>query len=143
MFTSSMGSALRTLLSRYASCPLFHMMYTQRSLSAVEGGSLPPADGACVRGGVASAALLQIFRQAEHVLLRHLRDDFLGLAVHHADDESIGLRILLETQFVFRSKHFRAVDRLDGLNHFSFLRRLIHAHRRHGRMDTVGPVDCG
>src|SRR5260370_42085454 len=106
MFTSSMGSALRTLLSRYASCPLFHMMFTQRSLSAVEGGSLPPADGACVRGGEASGALLQIFRQAEHVLLRHLRDDFLGPAVHHPDHESLRLRIPFETQLVFRSKHF-------------------------------------
>src|SRR5260370_39941673 len=101
MFTSSMGSALRTLLSRYASCPLFHMMFTQRSLSAVEGASLPPADGACVRGGGASTALLQIFPQAEHVLLRHLRDDFLGLAAQYPDDEPIGRRGLFEQPFVF------------------------------------------
>src|ERR1035437_538204 len=210
-----MGSAVSTLFSRYASCPLFHMIFSQKPLSAVQAASLPPVDSTSeirptggipgptraahaptaarwkptcsraprarrsgqVRHGRCAAIchpqsrwhsgrnlprfdsrsvrfsgfparqlalFLQVFRQTKHVLLRHLREDFVGLAVDHPNYEPVGFRILLEKQLVLRSEHFRAVDRLDRLHHFSFFCCLVQRFHRRWRMYTgCATADCG
>src|ERR1035437_9046414 len=219
-----MGSAVSTLPSRYASCPLFHMLFSKRLIGGpgsfftvpvyrsggltlgVREKSAPPEDryrtgdlpavaarvytdshgsrnsrrqrmrqmsehgrAAAIRhpqsrghtgrnlfqfdarpvrlAGLPApqlARFLEVFRQPEHILLRHLRDHFPGFAVDHPNHIPVGFRILLETQLVLRPEHFRTVDRLDRLNHFSLFRRLVDGHRRRWRMDTrYATADCG
>ena len=43
------------------------------------------------------SVLLQIFGQPEHVLLRHLRENFPAPAVDHANHQTMSFRIFLET----------------------------------------------
>src|ERR1035437_7816694 len=108
MCTNSSGLAERTRASMYVSCALCHILVLPKLSSAGSASAI-----------TLELALLEIFRQAQHVLRRHLGDHILCLAIDYLDDHAAGLRIPLKDQVALPAEHFGFVQSLDGLHHFA------------------------
>src|ERR1035441_2633318 len=132
--TSSSGSAESTRLSRYASCAFCHILVLPTP-SHRQIWKLPYAS---------TLARLQILRQLQYVLRRNLRDHILGLTIDHFDRHAPRLGVFLEHQVVLLPEHFRAVQRLDGLNHFAVLRSLFDRNGSRYRWQILrNAIQCG